>query len=286
MYIISTDLGSTNFKAIILKIHDTLDETSIELVGKVRIKTTDFALFIYDIIDRYDIGIDSIDKIIATGTGSSFLDDKFKGIDIIKIDEFNSIAYGGLILSKCDEAIIVSIGTGTTILYSNMEETIRLGGTGLGGGTLVGLSNAILTNKLSKCDRIINFNELIDIAKKGNKNNVDLLIGDINNGNIGNMSKDITAANFAGINKKAKLEDYVAAVLNMILENIALLIKALYKKGKIVLIGTLVSEVYVKDCLNKISEFTGNTFTFVDDSEYAIAIGAWEYYLLMIRKNY
>ena len=161
MYIISTDLGSTNFKAIILKIRDALDETSIELVGKVRIKTTDFALFIYDIIEKFDISIDSIDKIIATGTGSSFLEDKFKGIDIIKIDEFNSIAYGGLVLSKCDEAMIVSIGTGTTILYSNMEETIRLGGTGLGGGTLVGLSNAILKNKSDNHDRIINFNELI-----------------------------------------------------------------------------------------------------------------------------
>lgn len=286
MYIISADLGSTNFKAIILKIHETKDETSIELVGKVRIKTTDFALFIYDILEKYDIDIDSVDKIIVTGTGSSFLDDKFKGIDIIKIDEFNSIAYGGLILSKFEEATIVSIGTGTTILYSNMEETKRLGGTGLGGGTLVGLSNAILRNLENKNDKTISFNELIDMAKKGDKNNVDLLIGDINKGSIGNMSKDITAANFAGMYKKAKLEDYIAAVLNMILENIALLIKALHEDTKIVFIGTMVSDEYVKKCLNKISEYTGNTFTFVEDSEFAIAIGAWEYYLLTIRKNY
>ncbi len=283
MYIISTDLGSTNFKAIILKIHDTLDETSIELVGKVRVKTADFALFISDIIEKYGINIDSIDKIIATGTSSSFLGDKFKGIDIIKIDEFNSIAYGGLILSKSDEAMIVSIGTGTTILYSNMRETTRLGGTGLGGGTLVGLSNAILIDEL---DKTINFLELIDMAKKGNKNNVDLLIGDINSGIILNMSKDITAANFAGMYKKANKEDYVAAVLNMILENIALLIKALYKGGRIIIIGTIVSDIYVRNCLNKIAEYTNNKFTFIDDSEYAIAIGAWEYYLLNIRKNY
>lgn len=286
MYIISADLGSTNFKAIILKIHDTLDETSIELAGKVRIKTTDFALFIYDIIEKYGINIDSIDKIIVTGTGSSFLDNKFKGVDIIKIDEFNSIAYGGLILSKSDEAMIVSIGTGTTILYSDMKETKRVGGTGLGGGALVGLSNAILINSLDRINKTISFNELMEIAKKGNKNNVDLLIGDINNGSIGNMSKDITAANFAAIYKNAKPEDYVASVLNMILENIALLIKGLYKKGKIVFIGTLVSDIYVRECLNKISKYTGNIFTFVDASEYAIAIGAWEYYLLTIRKNY
>ena len=124
------------------------------------------------------------------------------------------------------------------------------------------------------------------MAKKGNKNNVDLLIGDINSGIILNMSKDITAANFAGMYKKANKEDYVAAVLNMILENIALLIKALYKGGRIIIIGTIVSDIYVRNCLNKIAEYTNNKFTFIDDSEYAIAIGAWEYYLLNIRKNY
>lgn len=286
MFIIAADLGSTNQKAVVLKISENEKETNIELIGKVRIKTTDFALFIYDIIEKYDIVIDDIEKIIVTGTGSSYLEEKYKGIEIVKVDEFNAIAYGGLILSNNEKGIIVSIGTGTTIIYSDMKEVIRLGGTGLGGGTLVGLGKAILSNIHDVNADTVSFNDLIDMAKKGNRNNVDLLIGDINKGNIGNMTKDITAANFAALYKKAKPEDYITATLNMIIENISLLVKALHKGGAIVYIGTMVSDEYVRENIRTIAKYTGSKVSFVNDSEYAIAIGAWEYYLLNIRKNY
>ena len=286
MYIIASDLGSTNQKAIILKISENELEANIELIGKVRIKTTDFALFIYNIIEKYNIVIDEIEKIIVTGTGSSYLYNKYKGIEIVKINEFDAIAYGGLILSDNEKGTVVSIGTGTTIIYSDMKEVVRLGGTGLGGGTLVGLGKAIISNVNDENNEVILFNDLIDMAKKGNRNNVDLLIGDINKDNIGNMTKDITAANFAAIYKKAKPCDYIASTLNMIIENISLLVKALHRSGEIIYIGTMVSDEYVRENIKTIANYTGNKVTFVNDSEYAIAIGAWEYYLLNIRKNY
>ena len=283
MYILSMDFGSTNLKAIVLKIHNNDKETNIELVGKVRIKTTDFALFISEIIDKYKFSIDEIEKIVATGTGSSFLDDKFRGIEIIKINEFHAIAYGGLLLSNNEKGNIVSIGTGTTIVYSDMREIRRLGGTGLGGGALVGLGKAILSKENDENNELANFDNLIFMAKSGNKNNVDLLIGDISKENIDNMTKDITAADFAALYKNAKPEDYIAATLNMILENISLLVNALHKKGEpIIYIGTMVSDNYVKRSLQKIAEYTGDDIQFVENSEYAIAIGAWEYFLLNI----
>lgn len=286
MYIIAADLGSTNQKAVVLKISENESETKIDLIGKVRIKTTDFALFIYDIFKKYDIKQSDIEKIIVTGTGSSYLTDNYEDIEIVKINEFDAIAYGGLILSNNEKGIIVSIGTGTTIVYSDMKDVIRLGGTGLGGGTLVGLGNAILSNIQCGDNEIISFNDLIDMAKKGNRNNVDLLIGDINKDNIGNMTKDITAANFAGIYKKAIAEDYIASTLNMIIENILLLVKALHRGENIIFIGTMVSDSYVRQNIEKVAKYTGNIISFVNDSEYAIAIGAWEYFLLNIRKNY
>ena len=286
MYILSMDLGSTNFKAIILKISESKDEVNIDLIGKVRIKTTDFALFICEIIEKYDISIDEIERIIATGTGSSLIEEKYRGIDIVKIDEFDAIAYGGLILSKQDKGNVVSIGTGTTIVYSNMNETTRLGGTGLGGGTLVGLGKAILSSIYDENSDITNFDMLIDMAKCGDKRNVDLLIGDINKGNIGNMTSDVTAANFAAIYKSAKPEDYIDATLNMILENISLLVNALHREGPIIYIGTMVGDGHVRERLKKIAEYTGDKISFVDNTEFAISIGAWEYYLINMRKNY
>ncbi|MBQ2205234.1 MAG: hypothetical protein II411_05020, partial [Lachnospiraceae bacterium] len=146
MYILSLDLGSTNFKAVVLKVIENDTEGEIKLVGKVRMNITDFALFICEVIKKFDININEIEKIIVTGTGSSYIGDEYNGIEILKVNEFDAIGYGGIILSKLDEALIVSIGTGTTIVHSNLDKNVRIGGTGLGGGTLVGLGRAILGN--------------------------------------------------------------------------------------------------------------------------------------------
>ena len=286
MFTLAIDFGSTNFKYLILKISENEKETNIDLVGKGREVVTDFALFISNVLKKYNIEYKYVDKIIATGTGSSYLEDIFNGIEIIKIDEFDAVAYGGLILSKLEKANIVSIGTGTTIVYSDLKSIKRIGGTGLGGGTLVGLGSAILSDIGNDKIEITNFKTLIDMAKLGDKSNVDLMIGDINKGSIGNMTSDITAANFAATNKNANKYDHIAAALNMILENISLLVKAVCNDEIVVYIGTMVSDEYVRECLYKIANYTGSKIMFVEDSEYAIVIGAWEYYLLNIRKNY
>lgn len=286
MYTLVFDFGSTNFKYLVLNIAENEKEANIEIIGKGRSIATDFAIFIYEIIEKYNLDIKNIEKILATGTGSSYLEDRFEEIEIIKIDEFNAIAYGGIILSKLDKANIVSIGTGTTIIYSDLKRVERIGGTGLGGGTLVGLGSAILSDV--ECDNkvIINFKTLIEMAKNGNKSHVDLMIGDISKDNIGNMTSDITAANFAAIQKKANKNDYIAAVLNMILENIMLIIKSINNKQPSIFIGTMVADDYVKNCIRRIADYTKNEVIFVEDAEYAIVIGAWEYYLLKLRKNY
>lgn len=286
MYTLVFDFGSTNFKYLVLKIAENDEEANIEIIGKGRSIATDFAIFIYEIIKKYNIDIKNIEKILATGTGSSYLEDRFEEIEIIKIDEFNAVAYGGIVLSKLGKGNIVSIGTGTTIVYSDLEKVERIGGTGLGGGTLVGLGSAILSNVECGDKEVTNFKTLIDMAKNGDKSNVDLMIGDISKNNIGNMTSDITAANFAATQKKANKNDYIAALLNMILENIMLIIKSINNKQPSVFIGTMVADNYVKDCIKKIAEYTKNEVVFVEDAEYAIVIGAWEYYLLKLRKNY
>lgn len=286
MYTLVFDFGSTNFKYLILKITDNQKEANIEIIGKGRSVATDFAIFIYEIINKYNIDKSKIEKILATGTGSSYLEDRFDEIEIIKIDEFNAIAYGGLILSKLEKGNVVSIGTGTTIVYSDLEKVERIGGTGLGGGTLVGLGSAILSDVEKDVKEVTNFKTLIEMAKLGDRSNVDLLIGDISKSDISNMTSDITAANFAAIQKSANKNDYIAATLNLILENIMLIIKSIDNNQTSVFIGTMASDEYVKKRIEEISKYTGNKVTFVDDAEYAIVIGTWEYYLLNIRKNY
>lgn len=285
-YIISTDLGSTNYKAIIMKI----ENDNISIVGKVKERDKDFALFILDILHTYSIKKDDIEKIVVTGTGASYLGDSVYDIDMVKVDEFDAIGYGGVILAKLEEGLVVSVGTGTAFVYSNLVKNEHIGGTGLGGGTFVGLGRRFLDNKDSKnYDTAPNFKELIEMAKKGDHTNVDLTIGDISAKDIDDMSNDITAANFAALNKKADDNDYVAGIVNMILETIALMAK-LYKKNlknadmPIIFVGTMVTDEFIHDRLKKIGEFTKDKYVFVDYADFAIAIGAYEYYLLRLRK--
>ena len=283
MYVLAFDIGSTNIKALVLKVTKINKDENVDLIGKIIVKNTNFADFFYELIKKYDIDFKNIEKVVVTGTGASYLENKIHDIDIVKVDEFNAISYGGLLLSKLDKALIVSIGTGTTIVYSDLNENIRIGGTGLGGGTFVGLSNAIIDNR-SDGHAPYTFNVLVKMASNGNRSNVDLCIGDISNTDILNMSKDITAANFAGINKKHNIDDLISAVANLVLENIALLVKTLNKDLPVVYIGTMVKDQFIKNRIKEIAEYTESDVTFVDDADFAIAIGAWEYYLLKIRK--
>lgn len=274
MYIISVDLGSSNFKAIIMQVVG--DE--IRFIGKKRTTIDTFEKLIEDLIKENNIKEDDIEIIVATGTGASFLGDKYKDIQILKIDEFDAIGYGGLILAKLEKAIVVSIGTGTAIVESDLVKNVHLGGTGLGGGTFVGLGKRLIREDIS-------FAELISQVNNGDTRNVDLLIGDINKGDIGNLTKDITAANFAGVFKKASKNDTVAGIANMIVETVALMAK-LHNKNNlpIVFIGTFVTDENIKKLILRVGEFTKDKYVFVENADYAIAIGAYEYYLLKYRK--
>lgn len=162
----------------------------------------------------------------------------------------------------------------------------HIGGTGLGGGTLVGLSKKVIDIKNENV-----FLSLIDMAKHGKKENVDLMICDINKGDIGKLKLNITASNFAGFYKESNDNDYVAGIVNMILENICLLIsqvkinidKEKNKNLPIIFIGTMVTDEYIMKLIKNIGEFTGNKYVFVENADFAIAIGAYEYYLMNLR---
>lgn len=273
MYIISVDLGSSNYKAIIMKIVGD----DISLVGKKRVGVCDFNIFFEELIKEFNIDKKNIEIIVVTGTGASYIGDNYDNIKILKIDEFDAIGYGGLILAKKENGLVVSIGTGTAFIESDLVMNKHLGGTGLGGGTFVGLGKRLIRND-------IGFSELISQVKNGDRKNVDLLIGDISSGDIGNLTKDITAANFAGITKTANQDDIVAGIANMIIETVALMAKQHNrKKLPIIFIGTFVTDEYIKKRFMELSSFMDGDYVFVDNADYAIAIGAYEYYLLRHR---
>ena len=102
------------------------------------------------------------------------------------MEEFYAIGMGGLFLSGLSKAVVVSMGTGTAFVRAEKNGNVKhLGGTGVGGGTLLGLSNRMLN--------IRHFEDLVEMAGNGNLENVDLFIKDITREQIIGLPPDLTA---------------------------------------------------------------------------------------------
>ena len=95
-------------------------------------------------LSENNLGIPDIDKVMFTGVGSSFIKGNLFGIPTEKVDEFLAIGQGGSLLAGTKRAIIVSMGTGTALVSVNGDKIVHLGGSGVGGGTLMGLCDKMI----------------------------------------------------------------------------------------------------------------------------------------------
>ena len=72
------------------------------------------------------------------------LGDSLFGLPVTKVNEFDAIGIGGTSLAGKENALVVSLGTGTAIVSVTGDKITHVSGTGLGGGTLRGLSRHML----------------------------------------------------------------------------------------------------------------------------------------------
>jgi type II pantothenate kinase len=125
-----------------------------------------------------------------------------------------------------------------------------LGGTGVGGGTLMGLSKLLL--------RADNIEHIVEYAEGGDLQNVDLRIKDITaRDSLSALSRDLTAANFGNVSDIASKEDIAKGILNLVFETVGMVsIFAAQKCGvkDIILTGNLTR---IPFCTEKFSEFSG-----------------------------
>ena len=217
------------------------------------------------------IEIKDIEKISMTGVGSSFQEGTLFGIPTERISEFEAIGLGGLYLSGLSEAIIVSMGTGTAIVHAKKNGVIEyMGGTGVGGGTLLGLSKQMLG--------VSDTETLFTLAKDGDLNNIDLRIGDITKKDISpTLSAGTTAANFGNLSELATPSDIACGLINLVFETIGMVAVFAAKSRNIkdiVLIGSLTRNAEVKLVFDKIAEMFGLKFYIPDRSRYGTVIGA------------
>ncbi len=218
------------------------------------------------------IPLDRIQKVMVTGVGSDFLGDNIYGLETVHVNEFIANGKGGLYLSKMDEAVVVSMGTGTAYVYSNRktQEYVHLGGTGIGGGTLVGIADKLLGIRSAQ--------HVAELALGGNLNNIDLMISDITQNDISpTLSTNTTASNFGKVSDLATREDIALGLVNMVFETIAMMaiFSARMKNiNDIVLIGNLTALPQAPEIFAKLKNMFGVNIIIPENAAYGTVIGA------------
>ena len=224
------------------------------------------------VTDENGIAIGDIERVMMTGVGSSYVKHNLYGIECTRVPEFNCIGRGGLFLSGLDRALVVSMGTGTAVVRAELGGKMDyLGGTGVGGGTLVGLSKLLV--KAEGIDHIVEY------AEGGNLANVVLRIKDISSSDsMSSLAADLTAANFGNVSDVASKSDIALGVINMVYETIAMvsMFAAKYASVKdVVLTGNLTR---LSLCEKKFEELNGMgygvNFLIPSCAQFSTVIGA------------
>ena len=219
--------------------------------------------------DKNSISLSEIDKIMVTGVGSSYITKPLHGVPCNHCTEFECIGLGGLYLSGLDEAIVVSMGTGTAIVHAKKNSSPKyLGGTGVGGGTLTGISKKLLG--VSKID------DIIELASQGNLKNVDLRVSDITRKSIPGMSSELTAANFGNVSDLASKGALAFGLINLVFESVAML--ALFASRangvkNIIMTGNLTRIPQAKRIFEALNSTFDSNYIVPELSQFATVIG-------------
>lgn len=212
-------------------------------------------------------GIDlDVVKCIAV-TGGNRSQKKVLGRKFSRVSEINAIGFGGAILSGSKSALVVSMGTGTCVVSVRNGRAKHVGGTGLGGGTIIGLSKRLVgTDSVSK---------LSILASCGKKNKIDLSVQEAIGSGIGVVPGNATASNFA--KKGSSKKDLALGIQSMVGETNAVIAAfAARQKAhkKIVFVGKTTKFPAVRKSLKTVLAYYDFKPLFPKHKEYATAIGA------------
>jgi len=224
------------------------------------------------------------ERVGLTGCGAGALKDLLgsrSGTRPIAVNEFAAWGRGASELMAAgggprgERHLLVSLGTGTSVMLQDGLAVNRIGGTALGGGTVVGLGAALLG--------CADFDEIAALAERGSRQHVDLLVSDIYRPGEIALAGEITAASFG---KLAQLkggvvperEDVAHALMGLVGENVALIcagLAAAHQVRRVVFGGsTLRKNPALVSILQGITTALGAEVTILPDGEFAGALGA------------
>ena len=264
--VIGIDVGISTTKIV------GIDEKGM-VISPIRIKATDPITSLYGAFGKYlhdnKIKLDEVEQVMLTGVGAAYIDEHIYGLPTSKSEEFIADGLGAKYESKLDRMIVVSMGTGTSLVKCDGENIKHIGGIGIGGGTLAGLSRIML-----KTDDI---KQITNLAKDGDVSKINLLIKDISAKPLPGLPMSAVASLFSNAKTNASREDIAKGLIWMVLQCIgsATILSSLESGIKdFVLIGNLSLLPLCREVYPAMEKVYGVRFHVPKYSEFCPAIGA------------
>lgn len=243
------------------------------VVSPIRIKATDPVTSLYGAFGKYlydnKIRLEDIEHVMITGVGAAYIDSPIYGLPTDKAEEFIADGLGAWYEIGKRKMIVVSMGTGTSLVQCDEKGIRHIGGIALGGGTLTGLSRIML-----KTDDI---NQVVSLAMGGDLSNIDVRIGDISPNALPGLPKHATASLFGNARSNASREDIALGIITTVLQTIgSSCILASLNSGirEYVLIGNLTLLPQCKEVFPALEKLYKVRFIIPKYSEFCTAIGA------------
>ena len=274
--IIGIDVGGSTTKIVGFNFNTNGEKN---LIPPLFVRATDPITSVYGAFGKFTLlnglSLSDIDKVLMTGVGSSFINEPIYSLNCSPVPEFSCIGLGGLYLSGLDDAIVVSMGTGTALIHAKRTNgktsTEYLGGTGIGGGTILGLSR-----KMLGVDTIEHIEQL---CADGDLSKIDLHVKDLTKTNIykSSMNENLTASNFGNLSDLANKNDISLGIVNMVAETIAMMAifaARNFSIKNIVLTGNLTGIEPIRKIFDNLKAVFDVNFIIPENAQFGTVIGA------------
>ena len=261
--ILAIDLGGSTIDLVHCEPHDRY--TRLASFESASTDKSDLA----GIIRSADVDLATVERIALTGGHSRIFAEELAGVPVHKVSEIAAIGAGGQNLSALGRALVCSLGTGTCCVAVDGADYRHVGGTGVGGGSLLGLGRSLL-----QCD---DFREMQRLIAAGNESLVDLSVAEIVGGGIGVVPGSATASNFAKAQASSERADLARGIANLVGQTIAsIAVFAARAEGHdtIILGGKLVRVPEIVAVIQKTADIYERQIIVPPQAELMSAVGA------------
>ena len=261
------DFGSTNVDVVVRvpgggpPRHWTLPQDGHPAEARVR-----------EVLAAGDVALETLAWVAVTGGNRSQLPAAIGACALHQVAEVEAIGRGGLALAGVESALVTSAGSGTAVVAATLAGARHVTGTGVGGGTLVGLARLLAGTADPR--------EIDALAQAGRDAALNLTLEEVLGGAIGPLPPDTTAVNFGRVARRpveATPADMAAALVNMVGQVIAIIAINAARAERlenVVVVGHLTDLASVRHTLQRVGAFYGAPITTPGDGGAATALGA------------